>query len=54
MVHLLDEAAEALERRLFFDRLAARYDQLRRDRAGWAEIEIERSAEANALLDQSR
>ncbi|CAN5783925.1 hypothetical protein BH24ACT5_BH24ACT5_14760 [soil metagenome] len=53
MMRLLDEAADALERRLFFDRLTARYDELRRNADTWAEIEAERSAEGSALGDSS-
>lgn len=53
MIRLLDEAADALERRLFFERFAARYDELRRDGAAWAEVESERTAESGALRDQS-
>ncbi len=54
MMRLLDEAADALERRLFFERFAARYDELRGDPTAWAEIETERSGEARSLLDRSR
>jgi predicted transcriptional regulator len=54
MMRLLDEAADALERRLFFERFAARYDELRSDPTAWAEIEAERSTEAGALHDRSR
>lgn len=53
MTELLDEAADALERRVFFDRLAARYAELRRDRAAWQEIEAERGAESASLSDHS-
>jgi len=38
MTQLLDEAADALERRLFFDQLDARYAELRADPDAWAEI----------------
>jgi hypothetical protein len=54
MTELLDEAADALERRLFFDQLAARYSELRGDRRAWAEIEAERAGESPPLADQSR
>ena len=35
MTELLDDAADALERRVFFDHLAARYAELRRDGPAW-------------------
>lgn len=54
MTQLLDEAADALERRLFFEQFSARYDELRDDGAQWQEIEGERKAEAAALADGSR
>lgn len=54
MVRLLDEAADALERRLFFDRFTSRYEELRVDSGAWAEIEAERTAEGSALRDSSR
>lgn len=54
MVRLLDEAADALERRLFFDRFTSRYDELRVDSGAWAEIEAERAAEGSALRDSSQ
>lgn len=54
MTELLEEAADALERRLFFDQLATRYAELRRDRDAWAEIEAERSAESASLADRSK
>jgi predicted transcriptional regulator len=53
MSQLLDEAADALERRLFFDRLSARYEVLRVDRDAWKEIEAERAVESGALRDSS-
>jgi hypothetical protein len=53
MTELVDEAADALERRVFFDRLAARYDVLRGDPAAWSEIEAERTGESGALHDGS-
>jgi hypothetical protein len=54
MTELLEEAADALERRLFFDQLAARYSELREDPQAWAEIEAERSTEDASLADRSR
>jgi predicted transcriptional regulator len=53
MTELLDEAADALERRVFFDRFAARYAELRRDPDAWEEIEAERRAESSSLSDRS-
>jgi predicted transcriptional regulator len=46
MTQLLDEAADALERRVFFDQLRARYGELRADGSAWAEIQAEREAAA--------
>jgi predicted transcriptional regulator len=53
MTQLLDEAADALERRVFFDRFSARYDELRADPAAWDEIESERLTESGAVRDSS-
>jgi hypothetical protein len=53
MTQLLDDAADSLERRLFFDELDARYGELRRDPDAWAEIERERNIEAGVLRDGS-
>lgn len=53
MTQLLDEAVDALERRLFFDRMDDRYDELRSDPVAWAEIEAERAVEDGALSDGS-
>ena len=53
MTELLDEAADALERRVFFDRLAARYAELRHDADAWEEIEAERAEESSSLSDHS-
>ena len=46
MTQLLDEAADALERRVFFDQLRARYGELRADGSAWVEIQAEREASA--------
>ncbi len=51
MTQLLDEAVDALERRVFFDKLSARYDELRADPDAWASIEAERAVESHALRD---
>ncbi len=53
MTQLLDEAADALERRLFFEQLTHRYEELRSDVAAWEEIEAERAAEGPTVVDQS-
>ena len=53
MTQLLDEAADALERRLFFEQLTARYGQLRDDPEAWEAIEAERAAESGPLQDRS-
>jgi hypothetical protein len=53
MTQLLDEAADALELRLFFDRMDARYGELRNDPVAWAEIEAERAVEDGAIGDRS-
>ncbi len=53
MTQLVDEAADALERRVFFDRFSARYEELRADPAAWGEIEAERGRESGALADNS-
>jgi hypothetical protein len=53
MTELLDDAADALERRLFFNQLSARYAELREDPVVWSEIEIERTHESGSLLDSS-
>ena len=53
MTAVVDDALDALERRVFFEALNARYVELRADAAAWAEIEAERATEAGALRDQS-
>jgi hypothetical protein len=53
MSQLVDEAADALERRVFFDQFSTRYEALRADPQAWREIEAERTAESNALRDRS-
>lgn len=54
MTVLLDEAADALERRVFFDRFSSRYEELCGDEEAWQSIEAEREAESGALSDRSR
>lgn len=53
MTQLLDEAVDALERRVFFDSFSAGYEALRSDPAAWAEIEAERTTESSAVADRS-
>ncbi len=53
MTQLLDEAVDALERRVFFDQLAVGYDALRADADVWSEVEAERRVESGALRDRS-
>ncbi|HEV2361445.1 MAG TPA: hypothetical protein VGS21_07070 [Acidimicrobiales bacterium] len=53
MTELLDEAADTLERHLFFDRFSSRYAELREDEPEWHEVEEERASESGALSDQS-
>jgi len=53
MTQLLDEAADALERRLFFDQMSERFGVLRQDETAWAEIETERAVEHGAASDGS-
>lgn len=53
MSQLVDEAADALERRVFFDQLSSRYQALRADPDAWSEIEAERTLESGTLGDRS-
>jgi hypothetical protein len=53
MSRLIEEAADALERRVFFDQLSAGYEALRSDRRVWDEVEAERAVEGGALRDSS-
>ena len=53
MTQLLDDAAEALERQVFFAQLSARYDELRADPVAWADLERERELESAVLHDTS-
>jgi predicted transcriptional regulator len=54
MTRVLDEAVDALERRVFFDRLNRRYRELHQNGEARAEIEAERRVEKGALGDASR
>jgi predicted transcriptional regulator len=51
MSQLVEEAADALERRVFFDQLSDRYESLRSDANAWSEIKAERTIEEGALSD---
>jgi hypothetical protein len=51
MSQLVDDAAEALERQMFFEQLTRGYEKLRNDPAVWAEIEAERTVEGSAIRD---
>ena len=53
MTAVVDDALDALERRVFFEGLNARYAELRGDEAAWPEIEAERAIEEGALRDTS-
>ena len=54
MTRVLDEAVDALERRVFFDLLNRRYGELLQDAAAKADIEEERRVEEGARGDASR
>jgi len=54
MTRVLDEAVDALERRVFFNRLNRRFAELGQDGEARAEIEAERQVEEGALGDVSR
>ena len=54
MTKVLDDAIDALERRVFFDRFNRRYEELRDDVDAWAAIESERRVEEGAAGDTSR
>lgn len=53
MSELLDHAATAMERELFFTSLEQGYDRLRNDPGAWAEITAERESEAPSVSDSS-
>ena len=54
MTAVVDDAVDALERRLFFEQYNGRYGELRADAEAWADVEDERSAESGAMSDESR
>jgi hypothetical protein len=54
MTAVVEDALDALERRVFFESFNARYGELRSDHAAWADIENERALEEEAVGDRSR
>ena len=54
MTVVVDDAVDALERRLFFEQYNGRYGELRADVEAWADVEGERAAESGAMSDESR
>ncbi len=53
MTDLLDEALDALERKVFFEALNARYRELQDEPTSWADTEAERHVEEGSLRDSS-
>lgn len=53
MTELLDQAATAMERELFFSAFNEGYQRLRRDSAAWAEVIAERDAQSASLADSA-
>ncbi len=53
MTELLDDAATALERELFFTQLETRFSELRDDPEEWRDILRERTIESPSLRDSS-
>jgi hypothetical protein len=51
MTVIVDQALDALERRVFFDSFNATYRSLRDDAVAWAAIESERSVESVSWSD---
>ncbi|MCL5077262.1 MAG: antitoxin [Actinobacteria bacterium] len=54
MTSLLEDAADVLEKQVFFAEFSERYAQLREDSDAWAEIEQERRSESAAMRDSSK
>ncbi len=54
MTAVVEDALDALERRVFFESLNERYAELREDADEWAAIEAERAIEAGAARDRSK
>jgi hypothetical protein len=53
MTKVVDDAVDALERRVFFDLYNQRYRVLRDNSGDWAEVEAERRIEEGAAGDTS-
>jgi len=53
MTELLDDAAPALERDLFFTNLESRYESLRDDPVAWSSIVHDRNIERGSIADRS-
>jgi hypothetical protein len=53
MTQLVDDAADALERRVFFEQLTAGYDLLRSDPNEWEALVAERAVEDGVVRDVS-
>lgn len=53
MTRVIEEAVDALERKIFFDTLNTRYQQLRHEPEVWAAIEQERRVEEGGVGDAS-
>ena len=53
MTELLDDAASAVERDLFFTNLESRYESLRDDPVAWSSIVHERNIERGSIADRS-
>lgn len=51
MTEVVDDAVDALERRVFFEEVNARYAELRADPVTWAEILAERAEWEGTLED---
>jgi predicted transcriptional regulator len=53
MQAVVEEAVAEYERKVFWERTNARYDELREDREEWTGISDERDSESGALRDAS-
>lgn len=54
MTEVVEEALDAFERRVFFESLNERFEELRADKVAWGSVEAERSREEGAIKDQSK
>jgi hypothetical protein len=54
MVNLLEDAADDLERQIFFKEFSERYAQLREDPDVWAEFEEKRCSGSAVVRDSSK